>query len=87
MKTNIVIDISSPIPYLTNFWFLSYEPKCCWPVKLKNSLTNLMFLCNIFKKVLQLLLCSIVMQNIQIYYGGSVEFAVTCYMISFLLQI
>ena len=33
------------------------------------------------KKVLELLLCSIVMQNIQILYGGPVMFAVTgCYM-------
>ena len=30
------------------------------------------------KKVSQLLLCSIVMQNIQIFYGGPVLFGVTC---------
>ena len=30
------------------------------------------------KKVLELLLCSIVMQNIQIFYEGQVLFVVTC---------
>ena len=33
---------------------------------------------NIKKKVLQLFWCSIVMQNIQIFYGGPVMFVVTC---------
>ena len=36
------------------------------------------FLEYIKKKVSQLLLCSVVMQNIQILYGGSVMFIVTC---------
>ena len=35
------------------------------------------------KKVSQLLLCSIMMQNIQIFYGGPVMFSVTCYHIIF----
>ena len=35
------------------------------------------------KKVPQLLLCSIMMQNIQIFYGGPVMFSVTCYHIIF----
>ena len=35
MKTSVVIDISLPIPYLTEFWFLSYWPKCCHPVKFR----------------------------------------------------
>ena len=39
----------------------------------------LMFLQYIKKKVPQLLLCSIVMQNIQIFYGGPVMFVVTCF--------
>ena len=38
MKTNIVIDISPPIPCLAKFWFLSYGPKCCCPMKLQDSL-------------------------------------------------
>ena len=33
IKTNIVMDISSPIPYLVKFWISSYEP-----VKLQDSL-------------------------------------------------
>ena len=45
MKTNISIDISLPIPYLSKFWFSSYEPECCWPVKLQDSLE-----CNISRK-------------------------------------
>ena len=42
-----------------------------------------MFLQYLKKKVSQLLLCSIVMQNIQIFYGGPVMFSVTCYHIIF----
>ena len=38
------------------------------------------FLQYIKKKVLQLLLCSIVMQNIQIVYGGPATFIVTCFL-------
>ena len=37
------------------------------------------FLQYLKKKVLQLLLCSIVMQNIQIFYGGPVMFVVRCF--------
>ena len=40
MKTNIVVDISPPVPYLAKFWFSSYEPKCCQPIKLQNSLKS-----------------------------------------------
>ena len=40
-----------------------------------------MFLQCIKKKVLQLLLCSIVMQNIQIFYGNPVMFVNTCYLV------
>ena len=29
METNIVVDISPPIPYLAKFLFSSYGPKCC----------------------------------------------------------
>ena len=39
------------------------------------------------KKVLQLLLCSIVMPNIHIFYGGSAMFVVTCYLFCELLFI
>ena len=37
------------------------------------------FLQYIKEKVSQLLLCSIVMQNIEIFYGGPVMFVVTCF--------
>ena len=45
MKTNIVFDISPPIPYLVKLWFSIYEPKCCQPIKLQDSLK-----CNISRK-------------------------------------
>ena len=45
MKTNIVIDISPSIPYLVKFWFSSYGPKCCRPIKLQGSLK-----CNVSRK-------------------------------------
>ena len=45
MGTNIVVDISPPIPYQAKFWFSSYGPKCCQPIKLQDSLK-----CNISKK-------------------------------------
>ena len=45
MKTNIVTDISPPIPYLAKFWVSSYGSKCCWPIKLQGSLK-----CNISRK-------------------------------------
>ena len=45
METNIVIEISSPVLHMAKFWFWSYGPKCCWPIKLQNSLK-----CNISRK-------------------------------------
>ena len=41
METNI----SPPFPCLAKFWFSSYGPKCCQPVKLQDSLK-----CNISRK-------------------------------------
>ena len=38
MKTDIVIDISPPNPYFEKCWFSSYEPKCCQPIILQDSL-------------------------------------------------
>ena len=46
METNIVVDIPPPIPYLTKFWFSSYGPKFCQPIKLQDSLK-----CNISRKL------------------------------------
>ena len=45
LKLKIAIDISPPITYLAKFWFSSYEPKCCWPIELQDSLN-----CNISRK-------------------------------------
>ena len=45
METNTVSDISSPIPYLQKFEFLSYRPKCCQLNKLQDFLK-----CNIARK-------------------------------------
>ena len=45
MKTNKVIDISLSIPSLTKVWFSSYGPKCCWSIKLQDSLK-----CNVSRK-------------------------------------
>ena len=45
MDSNIVVDISPPIPYLAKFWFSCYGLKCCQPVKLRDSLK-----CNISRK-------------------------------------
>ena len=45
MKTNIVIDISTPISYLAKHWASSYGPICCRPKKLQGSLK-----CNISRK-------------------------------------
>ena len=46
METNIVVDISPPIPYLAKFCFSSDGPKCCQPMKLQDSLK-----CSISRKV------------------------------------
>ena len=45
MKTNKVIDISLSIPSLTKVWFSSYGSKCCWSIKLQDSLK-----CNVSRK-------------------------------------
>ena len=44
MKTN-VMNILPPIPHLAKFWFSSYGPKPCWPIKLQDS-----WKCNISSK-------------------------------------
>ena len=38
MKTDIDIDISTPIPYLAKLWVSSYGPKFCKPIKFQGSL-------------------------------------------------
>ena len=49
MKTNIVIDISTPIPFLAKFWSSSYGPKYCKSTKLQDSSK-----CNISRKYLMI---------------------------------
>ena len=44
LKANIVIDISPPVPYLA-IWSSSYGSRCCWLIKLQDSLK-----CNISRK-------------------------------------
>ena len=71
MKSNIVIDISSPIPYLAKFWFSSYWSKCCQPIKLEDSLE-----CNISRKN-QIMNCIFSMQiNIEVFYKLILSFCV-----------
>ena len=49
MKTSVVVDISSPVPYLAKCWVSSYGPKCCQHIKLHDSLK-----CNISRKKLMM---------------------------------
>ena len=63
METNIVVDISPPIPYLTKFWFSIYGPKCCQPVKLQDSLK-----CNISRKKWMMKFVSGMQINIKVFY-------------------
>ena len=34
----MLLIISTSIPYLAEFWFLSYGQKCCWPINMQDSL-------------------------------------------------
>ena len=45
MKTNIVIDTLLPVPCVVTFWFSSYGPMCCQPIKQQHSLK-----CNMSRK-------------------------------------
>ena len=63
METNIVVDISSPIPYLGKFCFSSYGPKYCQPIKLQDSLK-----CNISKKKLMMKYIFGIQINIKFFY-------------------
>ena len=45
LKAHIVINIPQPIQCMGKFWFSSYGPKCCQPIKLQDSLK-----CNISRK-------------------------------------
>ena len=62
IETNIV-GISPPISYLAKFWFSSYWPKCCQPIKLQVSLK-----CDILRKkwVMKFVFCMQI--NIEVLY-------------------
>ena len=63
MRTNIVIDISPPIPYLAKSYFSSYGPKCCQPIKLQDSLK-----CNISRKKWMMKFIFGMQINIEVFY-------------------
>ena len=63
MKTSIVVDISSPVPYLAKYWVSSYGPKCCRLVKLHDSLK-----CNISRNKLMMNFIFGVKINITFFY-------------------
>ena len=58
---------------------LSFLMEVARHVKSAQNSKLVIFLQYLKKKVLQLVFCSIVMQNIQIFYGGPVTFFVTCF--------
>ena len=62
MKTSI-IDISPPITYLPEFCFSNYGWKCCWPIKLQDSLK-----CNISRKKWMMKFIFAMSRNIEIFY-------------------
>ena len=63
MEINIVVDISPPVSYLAKFWFSSYGPKCCQPIKLQDSLK-----CNISKKKWMMKFIFGMQINIEVFY-------------------
>ena len=63
IKTSIVIDISPHITYLVKFWFSIYELKCCWIVKLQDSLKS-----NISRKKWMMKFVFVMSRNIKIFY-------------------
>ena len=70
MKTNIVIDISSP--YLAKFWVSSYERKCCQSIKLQDSLN-----CNTFRKKWMMKFIFCMQINIAVFYKLKIPFWVS----------
>ena len=69
MKTSIVFDISSPIPYLEKFWFSSYGPKCCWLIRLQDSLK-----CNISRNEGMIKILFDMQVNIKVLYKLIIHF-------------
>ena len=73
METNIVVDLSPPIPCLAKLWFSSYGPKCCQPIKLQDSLK-----CNISKKKWMTKFIFSMQINIEVFYKLILSFCVFC---------
>ena len=71
MKTNIVIDISPPIPYPTKLWVSVYGPKCCQPIILQDSLK-----CNISRKKWMMNFIFDMQINIKVFYQLTLSFRV-----------
>ena len=68
MKSKSVIYISPPMN-LAKFWFSSYGPKCCWPIKFQVSLQS-----NISRKK-WMMKCIFGMQlNIEVFYKFILSF-------------
>ena len=70
MKTDIAIDISPT--YLAKFWVWSYEPKCCQPIKLQDSLK-----CNILRKKWMMKFNFCIQINIEVVYKFILSFWVS----------
>ena len=71
MKTDFVIDISPPVPYLTKFWFASYVPKCSRPIRFQDSLKR-----NIPRKKGIMKLIFVIQINIEVFYRLILSFCV-----------
>ena len=69
METNIVFDISPRIPYLAKFWFSSYRPKRCQPIKLEDSLKS-----NISRKTWMMKFVFGIQINIEVFYKVILSF-------------
>ena len=69
METNIVFDISPRIPYLAKFWFSSYRPKRCKPIKLEDSLKS-----NISRKTWMMKFVFGIQINIEVFYKVILSF-------------
>ena len=71
MKTDFVIDISPPVPYLAKFWFASYVPKCSRPIRFQDSLKR-----NIPRKKGIMKLIFVIQINIEVFYRLILSFCV-----------
>ena len=61
---------------------LMFSMEVAWHVQSTQNKKLVIFLQYLKKKVSQLLLCSFVIQNVQIFYRGPVMFFVTCFLYS-----